>query len=132
VGFPPFVGNTVPTYCLGTQAATLSFRQPAEPETQLSSRPRIRISLTIKSPDFGRELLYTFASALPISLRLREVNSSATMGLRIPGAFALAALSLSWVAAASRDYSSIDMMRAQIALLDDRPKDCPPWDVLSL
>lgn len=29
-------------------------------------------------------------------------------------------------------YSEIDMMQAQLNLLDNRPKDCPPWFVLSL
>ncbi|KAK4447596.1 hypothetical protein QBC34DRAFT_409083 [Podospora aff. communis PSN243] len=47
------------------------------------------------------------------------------MALRIRCAFALAALSLSCVSA-YRNTSSIDMMRTQLALLDDRPKDCPP------
>lgn len=30
-------------------------------------------------------------------------------------------------ASASREYSKIEMQRAQRSLLDDRPKDCPPW-----
>jgi hypothetical protein len=29
-------------------------------------------------------------------------------------------------------YSEIDMMQAQLALLDNRPKDCPPWFVFSI
>ena len=49
------------------------------------------------------------------------------MALRLQRALAIAALSLSCVASASKNYSSVDMMRAQLALLDDRPKDCPPW-----
>ncbi|KAK3362548.1 hypothetical protein B0T25DRAFT_8499 [Lasiosphaeria hispida] len=48
------------------------------------------------------------------------------MVFRIPRALALAALSLGWLASASGNYSSIDMLRAQVSLMDDRPKDCPP------
>ncbi|KAK0624617.1 hypothetical protein B0T17DRAFT_492522 [Bombardia bombarda] len=47
------------------------------------------------------------------------------MAFRMPRALAVAALALSCVASAY-NYSSIDMMRAQSALMDDRPKDCPP------
>ena len=39
------------------------------------------------------------------------------------GALALATLSL----ASAQNYSSVDMMRTQLALMDDRPDDCPPW-----
>ncbi|KAI1179051.1 hypothetical protein F4777DRAFT_535406 [Nemania sp. FL0916] len=39
---------------------------------------------------------------------------------------ALGAVSLSCVVAAQRNYTQVDMMRAQLALLDDRPTDCPP------
>ncbi|KAG4430218.1 hypothetical protein IFR05_014304 [Cadophora sp. M221] len=42
---------------------------------------------------------------------------------------ALAALSLSWTTYASRNYSSystVDMLRAELALLDSRGADCPP------
>ncbi|KAK3309914.1 uncharacterized protein B0T15DRAFT_17866 [Chaetomium strumarium] len=48
------------------------------------------------------------------------------MALRLPRALTVAALSLSCVASALTNYSSIDMMRAQLALMEDRPKDCPP------
>jgi hypothetical protein len=41
----------------------------------------------------------------------------------------IAALSLSWMTDAFSNYTSIDMMRAQLALMDDRPSDCPPWYV---
>jgi len=40
------------------------------------------------------------------------------------------ALSLSAVAvgaSASNEYSKADMLRAHRSLMDDRPKDCPPW-----
>ncbi|KAI0976907.1 hypothetical protein F4678DRAFT_128699 [Xylaria arbuscula] len=39
---------------------------------------------------------------------------------------ALAALSLSSVVAAQKNYTQVDMMRAQLALMDDRPDNCPP------
>ncbi|KAI2622383.1 hypothetical protein GGR54DRAFT_61305 [Hypoxylon sp. NC1633] len=39
---------------------------------------------------------------------------------------ALGALSLSCLVVAQRNYTQVDMMRAQLALLDDRPTDCPP------
>ncbi|KAI1502531.1 hypothetical protein F5X99DRAFT_157626 [Biscogniauxia marginata] len=39
---------------------------------------------------------------------------------------ALGALSLSCIAAAQKNYTQVDMLRAQLALLDDRPSDCPP------
>ncbi|EKD12648.1 uncharacterized protein L3040_005232 [Drepanopeziza brunnea f. sp. 'multigermtubi'] len=39
---------------------------------------------------------------------------------------AFGALSLAWTVAAAGNYSSIDMMRAQLALMGDRPADCPP------
>ncbi|KAL2271321.1 hypothetical protein VTJ83DRAFT_692 [Remersonia thermophila] len=48
------------------------------------------------------------------------------MAPRLPRALALAALSLSSLASAYSNYTSIDMMRAQMALMADRPKDCPP------
>ena len=51
----------------------------------------------------------------------------AIMALRIQRSLALAAFSLSCFASAYSNFSSVDMMRAQIALMDDRPKDCPPW-----
>jgi hypothetical protein len=50
------------------------------------------------------------------------------MARRLPRALALAALALSPLADAYSNYSmDIDMMRAQLALMADRPKDCPPW-----
>lgn len=33
---------------------------------------------------------------------------------------------------AAYNYSTADMMRAQLALMDDRPKDCPPWYVVAM
>ncbi|KAI1632186.1 hypothetical protein F4809DRAFT_108929 [Biscogniauxia mediterranea] len=39
---------------------------------------------------------------------------------------ALGLLSLSCLVAAQKNYTQFDMMRAQLALLDDRPSDCPP------
>lgn len=61
-------------------------------------------------------------------LRARPYDSlTAVMALRLYRALALAALSLSCVTSAYQNYSSIDMMRSQLALMDDRPKDCPPW-----
>ncbi|KAK3945464.1 hypothetical protein QBC46DRAFT_118017 [Diplogelasinospora grovesii] len=51
------------------------------------------------------------------------------MALRISRALTVVALSLSCVTSAYRNSSSVDMLkaaRAQLALLDDRPKDCPP------
>ncbi len=54
------------------------------------------------------------------------------MVLQVYRALAVAALSFSCVASAYRNYSSIDTMRAQLSLMDDRPKDCPPWyDLMS-
>jgi hypothetical protein len=48
------------------------------------------------------------------------------------GTAALAVLSLSWSARAYQNSSSVNMMRAQLALMDDRPDECPPWyDTLS-
>jgi hypothetical protein len=41
-------------------------------------------------------------------------------------------LSLSSIAAAYTNYSSVDMIRAQLALMEDRPKDCPPWYAITL
>jgi hypothetical protein len=51
------------------------------------------------------------------------------MAPRLRRALAIAALSLSLssIASAAANYSSVDMIRAQLALMDDRPKDCPPW-----
>ncbi len=45
-------------------------------------------------------------------------------------AVAVAALPLAGLASAYANYSTVDMARAQLALMDDRPKDCPPWYVL--
>ncbi|KAJ2984075.1 hypothetical protein NUW58_g6140 [Xylaria curta] len=39
---------------------------------------------------------------------------------------AIGAISLFCVVAAQKNYTQFDMMRAQLALLDDRPGDCPP------
>ncbi|KAI4860156.1 hypothetical protein F4820DRAFT_120956 [Hypoxylon rubiginosum] len=39
---------------------------------------------------------------------------------------ALGALSLSCLVLGQKNYTQVDMMRAQLALLDDRPNDCPP------
>ncbi|KAI1372330.1 hypothetical protein F4677DRAFT_265292 [Hypoxylon crocopeplum] len=39
---------------------------------------------------------------------------------------ALGALSLSGLVSSWGNYTQVDMMRAQLALLDDRPSDCPP------
>ncbi|KAI1165791.1 hypothetical protein F5B18DRAFT_148296 [Nemania serpens] len=39
---------------------------------------------------------------------------------------AVGVASLSCLVAAQRNYTQVDMMRAQLALLDDRPADCPP------
>jgi hypothetical protein len=43
------------------------------------------------------------------------------------GTAVLAGLSLAWTTFGYSNYSSIDMMRAQLSLMDDRPDDCPPW-----
>lgn len=49
---------------------------------------------------------------------------------------ALGALSLSScfvsTVIAQKNYTQFDMMRAQLALLDDRPSDCPPWLVFTV
>ncbi|KAF7877304.1 hypothetical protein EAF04_000987 [Stromatinia cepivora] len=42
------------------------------------------------------------------------------------GTVVLATLSLSWNAYAFTNYSTIDSMKAQLALMDDRPDNCPP------
>ncbi|RAL61871.1 hypothetical protein DID88_002934 [Monilinia fructigena] len=42
------------------------------------------------------------------------------------GTVVLATLSLSWNAYAFTNYSTIDSMKAQLALMGDRPDDCPP------
>lgn len=55
------------------------------------------------------------------------------MASRTARAVAFGALALSSVALAQNFSSSspgIDALRAQLALMDDRPKDCPPWYVL--
>ncbi|KAI6081498.1 hypothetical protein F4821DRAFT_249212 [Hypoxylon rubiginosum] len=39
---------------------------------------------------------------------------------------ALGVLPLSCLVLGQRNYTQVDMMRAQLALLDDRPSDCPP------
>ncbi|KAI0446504.1 hypothetical protein F4803DRAFT_17787 [Xylaria telfairii] len=39
---------------------------------------------------------------------------------------AIGVVSLACVVAAQTNYTQVDMMRAQLALLDDRPADCPP------
>ncbi|EHA54731.1 ABC transporter [Pyricularia oryzae 70-15] len=45
---------------------------------------------------------------------------------RLRTALALGATSLLWLASVSANYTTYDSMRAQLALMDDRPKDCPP------
>ncbi|KAK4672828.1 FAD-dependent urate hydroxylase [Podospora pseudopauciseta] len=47
------------------------------------------------------------------------------MASKIPRALALL-LSLSCAVSAASNYSSIDMLRVQAALMEGRPKDCPP------
>lgn len=49
------------------------------------------------------------------------------MALRLHRALAVAALSLSCFASAYNNYSSVNVARSQVTLMDDRPKDCPPW-----
>jgi len=44
----------------------------------------------------------------------------------------LSALTISWPVHAYGNYSSMDMLRAQLALEDDRPDDCPPWLVFPI
>lgn len=39
----------------------------------------------------------------------------------------LVALLPSLTAAYANSSYNVDAMRAQFALMDDRPKDCPPW-----
>jgi hypothetical protein len=51
---------------------------------------------------------------------------------RLLGSLAIAALSLSWTGYAFQNYTQVDMMRAQLALMDDRPDNCPPWYALLL
>lgn len=36
-------------------------------------------------------------------------------------------LSLSWIVCAATNWTSLDMMQAQLRLMDRRPEDCPPW-----
>lgn len=58
------------------------------------------------------------------------------MASRTARAFVLGALALSSAASAFQNYSSsyagVEALRAQLALMDDRPNDCPPWFVLAL
>lgn len=49
-------------------------------------------------------------------------------------AVVLATLPLSWAARSyqtpiyhTSNHSSVDLLRAQLSLMDDRPDDCPPW-----
>lgn len=50
------------------------------------------------------------------------------MTIGMARALAVAALSLPPLASASNhSYSSMDLIEAQIALAQSRPKDCPPW-----
>ncbi len=46
---------------------------------------------------------------------------------RLVGAATLAAFSLSWTTYGYGNYSTGDMMRAQLALMADTPTDCPTW-----
>ena len=55
------------------------------------------------------------------------------MASRILRAAVLGALSLASLGDAYNNYSSydsVDMMRAQLALMEGRPKECPPWYVV--
>lgn len=50
-------------------------------------------------------------------------------GIRVQQAAALISLSLPWMAQGFQNYTSVDMMNAQLALMDNRPDNCPPWCV---
>lgn len=79
-----------------------------------------------------RSLEPSIVNQLSFNLSTNTATSSVPCLIMAPRtAFALIAglLSLSCVASASKNYSSIEMMRAELALMDDRPKDCPPWYV---
>lgn len=51
----------------------------------------------------------------------------AHLGLKSLLAAATLLLASPTIAFINSSYSEIDMMQTQLALLDNRPKDCPPW-----
>lgn len=51
----------------------------------------------------------------------------AVLSLRALLAGALVAAPSMVAAYANSTFSHVDMLRAQLALMDNRPKDCPPW-----
>ena len=92
-------------------ACRRSARQSGQPLNNTSQQP-LQIHHLITEAPFAKAVLNLL---------------SAVMALKLPRALALAALALSCVTSASNNYSSVDMMRAQLTLMEDRPKDCPPW-----
>ncbi len=100
-------------------------RRPSAQRALPIHPPTLGLNNTLRTPPLTVSCL---TDAFPPGCNLHP-PSPANMALRLPRALAIAALSLSLscVASASRNYSSVDMIRAQLDLLDDRPKDCPPW-----
>lgn len=110
-----------------TRLATADLDKQAAPQDTIfgaSSSQASGCRLTHPSVSNPSTHLLDQYSSLPLA-----VCRFANMAPRLPRTFAVAALSLSWVTTAYTNYSSIDVdvIRAQLDLMDNRPKDCPPW-----
>lgn len=59
--------------------------------------------------------------------RLSHTAMAPRTGLKSLLAGAMTLLPVLVAGYANASYSSNDMLRAQLALMNDRPADCPPW-----
>ena len=63
----------------------------------------------------------------PVLLRFFPQTAMASLGLRRLVAVAVALLPALPTAQVNSSYSQVDMLRAELELMNTRPKDCPPW-----
>lgn len=79
-----------------------------------------------------QQATFTLGSALVIAVAIRPPPAMALPSLRSLAIAAVALLPALASAQANSSYTEADMMRAHYELLNNRPKDCPPWYALSI
>jgi len=96
-------------------------------EAPSGRRPGQQQALPRRLPHQDDDRDTTAPAIQPPTSAIISSGITSTMVLRISRALAVGTLLLGWLAAAQSNYTSADMLRAQLRLMGDRPEDCPPW-----
>lgn len=85
------------------------------------------VTVAILSQQLSSCIINSIFSPATTRCRIFIPTAMAPPGLRSLFVGAVACLPALAMAYANASYSSLDMLRAQMALMDNRPDGCPPW-----